>query len=140
MNTRTFILAGTATLALGLGPATAGPCTTEIDNLSKVLAGKDPRSGVTSGAGGTQSPATPSAQRPSPPITGQQAEGKAASPQSMRLEAEDAPAPAPKDTTDASAANEATAELDRARALDQLGKEAECMESVRQARRLAGAN
>ena len=41
MKTKTFVLAGVVLFALGLGSATAGPCTTEIDALAKSLAAKD---------------------------------------------------------------------------------------------------
>jgi hypothetical protein len=72
-------------IRIGVSSATAGPCTTEIDNLVKILAAKDAGSGPSLG----------------PLYTG-----------------------------------EASAALNRARMLDQQGKEAECMEAVRQVKQL----
>ena len=60
MKTKTFILAGAALFALGAGPATSGPCTTEIDTLAKSLSAKDAGAGPTVGAlGQTPSAAIP---------------------------------------------------------------------------------
>jgi hypothetical protein len=147
MKTRTFILAGMATLALGIGPAAAGPCTTEIDNLTKMLAAKDAGSGPTSGASDAMPSAgtTPAPQHPPTAIMGQQTEGKAMSPEDVRRQTQGQPTAAKEGTTGAAAGSademgRASAALDRARALDQQGKEAECMESVRQAKQLAGRN
>ena len=51
----TVILASCALLALSAGTAAAGPCTSEIDSVAKILAAKDagqgPTSGNTAGAG-----------------------------------------------------------------------------------------
>jgi hypothetical protein len=142
MKTRIVILAGIATLALSVGSATAGPCTSEIDSVAKMLSAKDAGSGPTSGAtGAAQSTMPRSGQHPPTAIMGQQSEGKASSPEDVRRQTEGQPTAAQQGTTgmgDASGnMGEASAVLDRARALDQQGKEAECMESVRQARQLA---
>jgi hypothetical protein len=60
MKATTFILASCALLALPIGAAGAGRCTSEIDNLSKVLAAQDAGSGPTPGAplGAGQHPPT----------------------------------------------------------------------------------
>ena len=50
MKTKTFVVAGVALFALGLGPATSGPCTSEIDALAKSLSAKDAGAGPTIGA------------------------------------------------------------------------------------------
>jgi hypothetical protein len=56
MKTKTFVLGGALAIVFGVGPATSGPCTTEIDALAKTLAAKDAGTGPTSGASGlTQS-------------------------------------------------------------------------------------
>lgn len=125
---RTFILAGISIFALGLVPAAAGPCTAEIENLNKTLSAKDARSGPTSGSSG------PTA------AMGEETKGKAVSPEDVRRQAQGQPTAAETGRAAAgtSAPTDATAALERARMLDQQGKEAECMESVRQAKGLAG--
>jgi hypothetical protein len=56
-----------ALLALGAGTATAGPCTGEIDNLTKLLASRDAGSGPTSGELAARIPLQPaSTPRPQP--------------------------------------------------------------------------
>ena len=85
MKTKAFILANIALFALGVSSATSGPCTNEIDSLTKTLAAKDAGSGPTAGAaGGTQSGGTPSGQHPPTSIMGQQTEGRATSPEDVR--------------------------------------------------------
>jgi hypothetical protein len=143
---KTFFLAGIAILAFGLGTATAGPCTTEIEALSKTLASRDAGSGPTSGAsgeasGGSHTAATPS-EHPPTAVLGQEMKGKAASPEDVRRQTQGQPTAAEKAETGRAAAEsggmtDASTALERARALDQQGKEAECMASVRQAKQLA---
>jgi hypothetical protein len=60
MKTTMIILASCTVLALPVGTAAAGQCTSEIDNLSKVLAAQDAGSGPTPGAplGAGQHPPT----------------------------------------------------------------------------------
>ena len=60
MKTTALLLASCAFLALPIGAANAGPCTSEIDSLSKVLAAQDAGSGPTPGAplGAGQHPPT----------------------------------------------------------------------------------
>jgi hypothetical protein len=61
MKTITLLLGKTITLVLGtctlivlpLGAAAAGPCTTEIENLTKLLASRDAGAGPTAGSVGT---------------------------------------------------------------------------------------
>jgi hypothetical protein len=142
MRTRTFILATTALFALGVTSATSGPCTVEIDSLAKTLTAKDAGSGPTSGAGGTQSAASPSDQHPPAAIMSQEAQDKATSPEDVRRQTAGQPPAAQQGTTGAATEPsnllEASSTLNRARALDQQGKEAECMEAVRAAKQLAG--
>jgi hypothetical protein len=53
MKTSTFLFGACVLLALPVGAATAGPCTTEIDSLTKLTATRDAGSGPTAGATGT---------------------------------------------------------------------------------------
>src|SRR5829696_9393511 len=186
MKTNAFILVNIAVCALGVSSVAAGPCTTEIDNLVKVLASKDAGSGPTPGAsGGTHSTAETSAHPPTAamseaakgtatsaedvrrqtagqPTAGQQGSGgpaaqhppTAAMSQATQSQTapvtsgEHPPTAAMSEATRTQAAptasnlstntGEASAALNRARMLDQQGKEAECMEAVRQAKQLGG--
>jgi hypothetical protein len=145
MKTKAFILASIALFGVSVSSATAGPCTSEIDNVTKTLAAKDAGSGpTTSGAGGgTSSAATPSGQHPPSSIMGQQTEGKAASPEDVRRQTEGQPPAGQQPTSGAAAKTEspsqASSALDRARALDSQGKEAECMEAIREAKQSLGS-
>jgi hypothetical protein len=142
MKTRTFILASTALFALGVASATAGPCTVEIDSLTKTLAAKDAGSGPTSGSVGTQSAARPADQHPPTALMGEEVQSKATSPEDVRRQTAGQPTAAQQGTTGAATEPSnilaASSALNRARALDQEGKEAECMEAVREAKQLAG--
>jgi len=53
MKTITFLVGTCALLALPIEIAAAGPCTTEIDNLSKLFAARDAGAGPTAGAAGS---------------------------------------------------------------------------------------
>jgi hypothetical protein len=140
MKMRTFILAGTAFVVLGAGAANSGPCTSEIDAFAKTLAAKDAGSGHTPGASAATPPvAQPSGQHPPSAIMGQETEGKAASPEDVRRQTAGQSPAAQQGTTGAAADTSTTAaseKLSQARALDQQGKEAECMEAMRQAKQL----
>jgi len=146
MKTQTLILTGVALLALGTGSANSGPCSAEIDTVTKTLAAKDAGSGPTGAAETTGSVAgAPSTGAPSqhPPtsIMKQQTEGKATSPEDVRRQTAGQPTAAqqgPSGAATADSAMQASSALARARALDQQGKEAECMQAVREARQLAG--
>jgi len=145
MKTNTFVLASVALFAFGAGSAIAGPCTMEIDNLTKTIAAKDAGSGPTSGpAGAAQSTARPSDQQQHPPgaIMGKETEGKATSPEDVRRQTAGQPTTTQQGTTGAGAGPgntiEASRKLELARSLDQQGKEAECMAAVGEAKQLAG--
>jgi hypothetical protein len=144
MKTKAFILANIALLALGVSSATSGPCSSEIDSLTKTLAAKDAGSGPTAGAaGGTPSATSPSGQHPPTSIMGQQTEGRATSPEDVRRQTEGQPTAAQQGTSSAAARtdspSQASSALDRARALDKQGKEAECMEAIREAKQHIGS-
>ena len=184
MRPNAFILASVALFALGVSSATAGPCTTEIDNLVKVITAKDAGSGPTPGASAGSSTAAPSNEHPATAAMSEAAKGTATSAEDARRQTagqptaaqqgtggppaqhpptaamsqatqgqtapvttgEHPPTAAMSETTRTQAAppaspgntGEASAALNRARMLDQQGKEAECMEAVRQARQQAG--
>jgi len=53
MKTITLLLGACAIVALPLGTAAAGPCTAEIENVTKLLASRDAGSGPTAGPTGT---------------------------------------------------------------------------------------
>jgi hypothetical protein len=141
MKTGTFILAGMALFVWSAGPASAGPCTSEIDGVAKSLAAKDAGSGPTSGARGrAQAPAGASQEHPPTAAMSQETQGKATSPEDVRRQTAGQPTAAQQGITGAVAtdkAEEANKALQRARALDAEGKQAECMDAVRQAQDLA---
>jgi hypothetical protein len=186
MKPKASIVASIAVCALGVSAAAAGPCTTEIDNLAKVIASKDAGSGPTPGAGASHSTAGTSAHPPTAamseaakgaatsaedvrrqtagqPTAGQQGTGSpppqhpptAAMSQATQGQTppvttgEHPPTAAMSEATRSQAAppasaspgntGEASAALNRARILDQQGKEPECMEAVRQAKQLGGS-
>jgi hypothetical protein len=83
MNSKASIVATIAVCALGVSAAAAGPCTTEIDNLTKVIASKDAGSGPTPGAGGTHATADTSAHPPTAAMS-EAAKGTATSAEDVR--------------------------------------------------------
>jgi hypothetical protein len=182
----TLILGSAGLFALSLNSATAGPCTTEIDNLVKVLAVKDAGSGPSPGASGGSPSGPPSSNQHPPTAAMSQAASGATSAEDVRrqtagqptatqqgsreppaqhpptaamsqaTQSQAAPATtgqhpptaamseatrtqaAPSTATSPANTSEASLTLDRARTLDQQGKESECLEAVRQARQLVG--
>jgi hypothetical protein len=142
MQIKTFLLAQIALLTLSVGPAISGPCTAEIDAVTKTLASKDAGSGPTAGGAATkESPAGLVTQHPPTSIMKQQTEGRATSPEDVRRQTTGQPTAGQQGTTatgNADAPMKASGALDRARAFDRQGKEGECMEAVREARQLAG--
>src|SRR5262245_7019762 len=143
MKTKPLIVATMALFALGMAPAHAGPCGMEIDNLTKTLAAKDAGSGPTAGtSSGTQPQTSRSGQHPPTSVMKQETEGKATSPEDVRRQTTGQPPAAQQGTTGSSASAgapmHASNALERARMLDRQGKEAECMEAVREAKQLTG--
>ena len=122
--------------------ANAGPCTTEIDNITKSLAAADAGSGPTLGQGTTRTQApSSSGQHPPTEAMSREAEGKATSDQDVRRQTQGQPTAA-EQARRGVATNDRMAEvndaLQRARDLDSQGKESECMASVRNAKELLG--
>lgn len=97
--TRAFVLGSCAVLALGIGAANAGPCTTEIENLSKTLASKDAGQGPTPGATATTGTSAPAGQHPPTATMSQQTQGAATSPQDVRQQNAGQPTAAQQGTT-----------------------------------------
>ena len=143
MHTRTFIVAGIALVGSGLSPAISGPCTMEIDGLTKTLAAKDAGSGPTVGATGqANAPTGSSAQHPPTAVMRQETQGKATSPEDVRRQTQGEPPAAQQGMAGTAGKSERMDQVDKAleqaRALDRQGKEAECMDTVRRAKELAG--
>jgi hypothetical protein len=82
MKIGTQIVASTSMVLLLWGAivAIAGPCTTEIDGLAKMISAKDAGSGPTVGAiGQTQAPASSRVEHPPTAVMNQETQGKATS-------------------------------------------------------------
>ena len=183
----TFILASCALLALPIGAAGASQCTSEIENLSKILAARDAGSGPTPGGplgagqhpptaamsqadqGGAASAEAAQANKPQHPPTeamnrettgmappaapkpeqhpptaamNQATQGSAASPQDVQRQNQGQPTAAEEvqgQISEAHGIAAAMAALERARMLDQHGREADCLSAVGQAKLMSGA-
>jgi hypothetical protein len=182
-----IILGSCAILALSLGTAAAGPCTSEIESVAKILTSKDAGQGQTVGgtAGAGQHPPTaamskvdtstaasntaakssqpqqpPTAAMTSaatnlptgtpskgdkehPPTAAMNAatQGGAASPQDVQRQTSGQPTAAQQAQGGSSRhdGQTASAALEQARTFDRAGQEAQCVDAVQQARRLAGS-
>jgi hypothetical protein len=127
-----------------MSTAAAGPCTTEIENVTKLMAARDAGAGPTTGAGGAagQQPADRPAQHPPTEIIGRQTQGKAASPQDVQSQTRGGPTAAEQaqgaQRPAAEAIASAQAALVEARNHDRAGKEAECMDAIARAKRSLG--
>lgn len=129
---------------LSTGSALAGACTSEIEQLTKTMATKDAGSGPTSGATGSAPAQSQQSQAQHPPaaIMGQQTAGKAASPEDVRRQTEGRPTTTQQATGGAGNQRnhaEASASLAKAKEHDAAGREAECMEAVKNAKSLTGS-
>jgi len=145
-----LFIGGCAVLALQVGVAQAGPCTAEIDNLTKTLASMDAGAGPTSGAitretTGARPSADPKSgkeQHPPTETMSRATQGGAASPQDVQRQTEGQPTAAEqaKGRVAGGSGNRAAASaaLDRARALDQEGKLPDCVDAINEARRHLG--
>jgi hypothetical protein len=143
MNPRILMLTSFALLSWIPSSANAGPCATEIDNITKSLAAADAGSGPTLAPGTTrtQAPSASSGQHPPTEVMGRETQGKATSDQDVRRQTQGQPT-AEEQGRRGARANDKMAQVDsalqRARAFDGQGKEPECMESVREAKELLG--
>jgi hypothetical protein len=134
-------IAGAALLMWCCGPAAAGPCTAQINELSSMLGWKDAGSGPTPGAATTT--ATPASEAAHPPTsaTNKAMEGKAASAEDANRQSSGQPTAGDQAQGSRSqVANDqpaARAALERARTLDAQGDEG-CRQAVQEARRSVG--
>ena len=123
MRASNIVLMTFASLALGTANAGAGPCNQEIMDVTKKLATTDAGSGPSTGKPGSMA-GDQKGQHPGTSVISKETEGKATSPQDVRRQS--------------GVKTEASDALERARALDAQGKEAECMNEIRNAKQLAG--
>jgi hypothetical protein len=170
-----IMFASCAFLALPIGTAAAGPCTSEIDSVAKILASKDAGSGPTAGtANPGQHPPTAAMTQADPSTTASTSAAKSNQPQQPPTAAmntaatnlnttgattkpreEHPPTAAMNQASQgssqgsstqgsaaapgASASAGAVAALEQARNFDKAGQEAQCMDAIQQAKRLAGS-
>ena len=157
-----LMLASSAFLALQLGTAAAGPCTGEIESVSKILAAKDAGSGPTATTNPGQHPPTAAMSAADPSTTASASAARSNQPQqpptatmnsaatslsttgSTGKPREEHPPTAAMDqashgSATASAKSGASAALEQARNFDKAGQEAQCMDAVQQAKKLAGS-
>ena len=155
------LLGACAVVAFSLGTAAAGPCTAEIENVTKLLASRDAGSGPTAGPTGTttrQHPPTSamgaadsstaasaaaaeSAKPQHPPTAAmnEATQGGAASPQDVQSQTRGGPTAAQqaegarRPATDQLAS--AQSALEQARSFDGSGQETQCMEAIERAKR-----
>ena len=134
------VIGASGLLLLSVAYGQAGPCTDEINSVSKMMASHDAGSGPTAGAGSsqstTQSGDRATQQHPPAAVMGKETEGRAASPQDVQRQTAGQPTAAeqPNQSMSHTAQPAASAALSRARTLDQQGNEAECMSAVQQAK------
>ena len=133
-----LMLASCAFLALQIGTAAAGPCTGEIESVSKILAAKDAGSGPTATTNPGQHPPTAAMSAADPSTTASTTAAKSNQPQQPPTAAMDQAAHGSA-VAGASGKAGASAALERARNFDQAGQEAQCMDAVQQAKKLAGS-
>jgi hypothetical protein len=162
-----LMLGSCAFLAWQIGTAAAGPCTAEIESLSKILASSDAGSGPTAGttANPGQHPPTAAMTQADPSTTASTSAAKSNQPQQPPTAAMNSAATnlSPSGATSkpveqqppTAAMNQATkgavapsggsgkagasAALEQARGFDKAGQEIQCMDAVRQARKLSGS-
>jgi hypothetical protein len=123
MRASNIVLMTCVSLALGTAGASAGPCNQEIMDVTKKLAATDAGTGPSTGHPGPTA-GDQKGQHPGTSVISKETQGKATSPQDVQRQS--------------GVKTEASDALERARALDAQGKEAECMNEVRNAKRLAG--
>jgi hypothetical protein len=144
MNRFNSLVVAGALMAVSISSAAAGPCTTEIENVTKLMAARDAGAGPTTGAGGAagQQPADRRAQHPPTEIIGRQTQGGATSPEDAQSQTRGGPTAAEQAQGARRPAAEAIASaqtaLEEARNHDRAGKEAECMDAIARAKRSLG--
>jgi hypothetical protein len=173
MKTKILLVVGSISVLATVGTAAAGPCTTKIDETSKLLASRDAGSGPTATgtaqvgqggavtstgtmppqdnpAGSSGATATPrevpkageAAKTEATPAMNAVTQGRATSPADVRAQTQGQPTSAQvaqgQGFSDPDRMRQAMAALDRARAFDRDGKEADCMSAIEDAGRLSG--
>jgi hypothetical protein len=144
MNRFNSLVVAGALMAVSISSAAAGPCTTEIENVTKLMAARDAGAGPTTGAGGAagQQPADRRAQHPPTEIIGRQTQGGATSPEDAQSQTRGGPTAAEQAQGARRPAAEVIASaqtaLEEARNHDRAGKEAECMDAIARAKRSPG--
>ena len=138
-----LLFAGVSLVFLGITSAHAGPCSIEIATFAKALASKDAGSGPTPGAQPpNQRPLSQSDQHPPNTLMREQTEGKATSPEDVRRQNAGQPTLAQPGSADADSVTVRTIgasnALRLAQLLDRQGREAECMEAIREAKQIVG--
>ena len=123
MRASNIVLMTCAFWALGTANAGGGPCNQEIMDVTKKLAATDAGSGPTTGNPGPMA-GDQKGQHPGTSVISKETAGKATSAQDVQRQS--------------GVKADASRALERARALDAQGKEAECMNEVRNAKQLAG--
>jgi hypothetical protein len=114
MKAKLFV-SGCALMALSISSAQAGPCTTEIEGLTKTMASKDAGSGPTPGAAATHTTASQSGQHPPTTTMSQATQGGAASPEDVRRQTAGQPTASQQGSTGSSgAAHPPTAAMNQA--------------------------
>jgi hypothetical protein len=137
MKTTAFILASCALLALPLGSAGAGQCTSEIDNLARALDRETV--GSSSASGGAQATKE---EHPPTTIMGRETQGSAASADDAQRQTQGQPTAAQQAQGQISTSHDmaaAMAALERARLFDRHGNEAECLSAIGQAKLMSGS-
>lgn len=114
MTTRIIVLGSCAVLALGIGTARAGPCSEQIDNMTKVLASKDAGTGPTAGAGSASTVTSPAGQHPPTATMSQETQGIATSPEDVRRQTAGQPPAAEQRTTGSATEHPPTAAMGQA--------------------------
>ncbi len=164
MKTSTFLFGACALLIVPMGSAVAGPCATEIDSLTKLMAARDAGAGPTAGAAGTPSEQRPptatmgaadpstaasstaaQSARPQHPPTAamnQATQGGAASPQDAQSQTRGGPtavqqAEGARQRPVSENLASAQAALEQARSYDRAGQEAQCMDAITRAKQFA---
>ena len=110
-------------LLLSVGRAGAGPCSQEIADVTKKLAATDAGVGPTTGTPGPIA-GDQAGRHPGTGLISKETQGKATSPADVQRQS--------------GVRADASHALERARGLDAQGKEAECIDEVKNARQLAG--
>lgn len=154
MKSTLFFVSLGAGFLLAAGPAAAGLCTAEIENLEKTLStadagmgptgmGTDAGAGAVTGVAPSTTPGTtPPQEHPPTETMNQAAQGKATSPEDVLQQNQGAPtdsdAAEAGQMSTAAGIDDATDSLQQAKELDQKGDEAACMEQIAKAKGALG--